>query len=234
MFRSFVVLVATLASLISVAASAQDAILGQKYGDGVHAYFAGDYTKAHEQLTSAVNAGSKDPRVFYFRGLTCLRLGRRAEAEQDFGKGAGLESKDPNKFYNVAKALERVQGAPRVELEKFRVEARMAALEYAERFRKARYEAIRREESRVLRQMPPAPPEPLIPPPAAPKTDEIVKPAVADPFGAAEETPAPKAEPAGKKDAKPAAKKSPEKPAAEQKPAAEEPPTEKPEADPFA
>ena len=111
-----------------------------------------------------IEAGSRDPRVFYFRGLTDLKLGHEPEAKQDFLTGAQSESKDVNKFYNVSRALERVQGSERVELENYRVEARMVALEEAERLRKARYEAIQREESRVVREQIPAAPEPVVAP----------------------------------------------------------------------
>lgn len=70
----------------------------------------------------------------------------------DFQKGATEEIKDVNKFYNVARALERVQGMVREQLEAYRVQVRMAALEEATRLRKARYEAIHREEARVLQR----------------------------------------------------------------------------------
>ncbi len=191
MFRGIVVFIGGLALLSASTLSAQNAALGQKYGSGVHAYFAGDYAQAYEQLTAAVNAGSRDPRVFYFRGLADLKLGRGPEAAQDFSKGAALESRDANKFYNVSKALERVQGAPRVELEKYRVDARMAVFEANERYRKARYEAIHREEKRVMRPMPPAPLEPLITPePIATPTSDAADDVFAAPAG---EKSAPKA-----------------------------------------
>ena len=152
MFRSIVLLVGGLASLSTVSLFAQEAVLGQEYGSGVHAYFTGDSQKAYERLTAAIEGGSKDPRAFYFRGLAYLKLGRPQEAATDFRKGAELESKDINRFYNVGKALERVQGPARLELENYRVNARMAALEQVEKLRKERYEAIQREEERVLRE----------------------------------------------------------------------------------
>ncbi len=212
MFRSIVVLVGGLASLSTVSLFAQDAVLGQEYGSGVHAYFAGDFLKAHERLTSAIDAGTKDPRTFYFRGLACLRLGRPQDAAIDFRKGAELESKDVNQFYNVGRALERVQGSARTELESYRVDARMAAYEAAEKLRKDRYEAIQREESRVLRAQAVAAPEIPI---------EVAEPAAAagasaDPFAAPEEA----ATPEKKTDAAPATEKptkadvTPKKPAA--------------------
>ena len=164
-----------LASLGAVSLFAQEAVLGQEYGAGVHAFFAGDYAAAYEQLTTAIQGGSKDPRAFYFRGLACLNLGRGPDAAIDFRKGAELESSDINRFYDVGKALERVQGSARIELEKYRVAARMAALEAAEKLRKERYEAIQREESRVLReQAASAPPsgQEIVPPPPAEDEEE--------------------------------------------------------------
>lgn len=136
MFRSIVLLVGALASLSAVSLFAQDAVLAQQYGSGVHAYFAGDLQQAYDRLTAAAQAGSKDPRVFYFRGLTFLQFGRPQDATIDFRKGADLESRDINRFYNVGKALERVQGSARVQLESYRVDARMAVLEEEERIRK--------------------------------------------------------------------------------------------------
>jgi tetratricopeptide (TPR) repeat protein len=152
MFRIFVLLVGGLAWLWSATSQAQEPVLLQLYGKGVHEYFSGDYTKAFEQLTSAIAAGSHDPRVFYFRGLAYLKFGRTPEAKMDFRKGAELESRDINKYYNVGWALERVQGSDRQLLETYRVQARMAAYEETEKIRKARYEALRREEARVLQQ----------------------------------------------------------------------------------
>ena len=70
---------------------AQDALLNDLYGLGVHAYYSNDYFRAHELLTSAVEQGSQDPRVFYFRGLTYQMLGRPDEARDDFRQGAQLE-----------------------------------------------------------------------------------------------------------------------------------------------
>ncbi|MEN6457606.1 MAG: hypothetical protein ABFC63_01640 [Thermoguttaceae bacterium] len=151
MSRAVVVLVGGLLLFQAAQASAQD-VLSQAYGLGVHAYFASDYSRAYEQLTSAIDGGSKDPRAFYFRGFAYMKLGRPTEAATDFRKGADLESKDVNNFFNVGKSLERVQGAARLEVEKYRTAARMSAYEQTERLRKARYEALRREESRVLRE----------------------------------------------------------------------------------
>jgi tetratricopeptide (TPR) repeat protein len=261
MFRSIVLLVGGLASLSTTLLLAQDASLGQKFGQGVHDYFSGDFVGAYEQLTSAINAGSKDPRVFYFRGLAYLELGRKQEASMDFRKGAQLEATDTNKFYNVSKALERVQGPGRAALESYRVDARMVVMEHAEKLRKARYEALQREESRVLRVQPLTPPEPIETPKATKATVEpAAKPEKPETAVVAPQAPAKPASEkkssllgavgkalgkavAGESD-KPAAEKKPaeaekpfgEAPAAEEKPAAKEKPAKEdanPD-DPFA
>jgi hypothetical protein len=243
MFRSIVLLVGGLASLSTASLFAQDAVLGQEYGAGVHAFFAGDYAGAYEHLAVAIQGGSKDPRAFYFRGLACLNLGRGPDAVIDFRKGADLESADVNRFYNVGKALERVQGSQRVELEKYRVAARMAAFEAAEKLRKERYEALQREQSRVVReQSEGAPPsgEEIATPPADDEDEDV--------FGGMGKAtkPAKKSTKAGKKKA--AADDSDEDPFAtepkeEKKPKAEKPAekAKKPDAeknpsgdDPFA
>jgi hypothetical protein len=222
MFRGIVVLVGGLAALCVGPMFAQDSILTRNYAQGVHAYFAGEYLKAGEQLTSLIKTGTTDPRVFYFRGLAYSRLGRGDDAAKDFQRGAALESKDFTKFYNASKALERVQGPVRLELENYRAEARAAAMAEVERLRKARYEAIRREESRVLRREEvPSPPEPgkttepAAEEPAAPAAEATT----ADPFAA--KRPSEDTEPAKKPVAK-------EKPAAEPKPADKEKPVVNP------
>ena len=244
MFRSFVLFIAGLGVLWTVASQAQsEAVLGQLYGKAVHEYFSNDYAKTYELLTAAIDAGSRDPRAFYFRGLAYMKLGRTPEAKMDFLKGAELESKDINKYYNVGRALERVQGSERQLIETYRIQARMAAFETAEKLRKARYEAIQREEARVLQQQAaeaatPAKEsaEPIPPPPA--EATEPAKGADANPPAVApeEKKPAEKKEAGGamKAEAEPAAEdpfaakpSTEEKPAAEKKPAVEADPNSK-------
>ena len=238
----FVLLAGGLVSLCAAMASAGNAVLGQEYGSGVHAFFTGDNITAHERLTTAIKGGSKDPRAFYFRGLVYMKLGRGPEAVMDFRHGAELESKDFNQFYNVGKALERVQGEARIKLERYRVKARMAALEEAERIRKARYEAIRREEARVLREQAlAAPKEPIKPAPTAPAEEDnpFTVPEEENPFAVPEKKPAaqpdkkPVDKPLDEGEDDPFADGPKEKPAEEEKPApddpfADEPAEEKP------
>jgi len=245
MARKLAVLVGGWFLLSAGPVAAQAPVSGQLYGTGVHAYFTGDYGRARELLTSAVKTDGQDPRAWYFRGLACLKLGAPEDAKGDFQQGSKLESADQDRMYNISKALERVQGADRKVLEQYRAAARLKAYERANEERKARYEALRREESRVLQQPPGSPP---VPPgskvPVAPdvrfgETGPAPKPAPPTPPAAPAKpegnifdeppakpaTPTPPPAPAGKSTAPPAAT-SPfepdapaEKPAAAKKPA---------------
>jgi hypothetical protein len=150
MVRGLMVLVGITAFLATAPADAQQAVLSQLYGEGVHAYFAGDYRLAQERLSAAVDAGTQDPRVFYFRGLADRMLGRPQEAAADFQRGARLETQDRSRNFNVAQALERVQGEARMQLETYRIVARKSALKAANQMRQSRFEALKREEQRVL------------------------------------------------------------------------------------
>ena len=85
MYRRLVLLVAAAVLSSVVPAAAQNPVLDQMYGTGVHAYFSRQYTDAYNDLTSAIDAGSVDPRVYYFRGLAFLNLGRPEEAEAHRG-----------------------------------------------------------------------------------------------------------------------------------------------------
>ncbi len=136
---------------------AQDPILAELYGSGVHEYFSGGYQKAIADLSEAADGGTKDPRVFYFRALAWLRLGDTPKAQSDLATGAKLESADVNQFYPVSKSLERVQGSGRLMLERYRVQARAEAYRRQERRNLARYEAQRKAEAEVLRATPPPP-----------------------------------------------------------------------------
>ena len=178
MYPRLAVLAGGLILLCTVPLAAQDAVLSQMYGSGVHAFFSGDYGRAYELLTAAVDGGTADPRCLYFRGLTFLQLGREEEAKLDFEQAAQLEAEDINKFYNVSRALERIQGSTRLAVEQYRVKARMEGMQREEERRKERYGKIRAEEKRVLDAQAEA--APATPPdvPAAPQPASIT-----DPFG---------------------------------------------------
>ncbi len=96
------------------------------YSQGVHAYFSGRAGEAELRLSRAIELNSYDPRFYYFRALSKLKLGRSGEARHDMAVGAALEAERPNR-YGVGMALQRVQGGDRLLLERYRREARQQA-----------------------------------------------------------------------------------------------------------
>lgn len=129
--------------------------IASAYGSGVHAYFAGDYPRSEELLSAAIEAGTADPRAWYFRGLAALRTGRFDEAEADFSEGARREIQRTGSW-PVSRSLERVQGIDRLRLERHRVRARVAALQSEAGARKRRYGELGEAQPEVLRPSKPA------------------------------------------------------------------------------
>ena len=69
--------------LCAVTANGQQLAVAQMFGNGIHAYFSGEPAEACGYFDQAIEAGTKDPRPHYFRGLAYLKLGREPEAEED-------------------------------------------------------------------------------------------------------------------------------------------------------
>lgn len=100
--------------------------LARIYGTGIHAYHVGDAARAYADLTQVIEAGSRDPRSWYFRGLAAARLGRFDEAEADFTAAAAREAAGDGDW-GVGRSLERVQGRDRVAIERHRIRAEITA-----------------------------------------------------------------------------------------------------------
>jgi hypothetical protein len=116
--------------------------LDEMYGRAVHSYFRGDSVGSSQLLTEVIDAGSLDPRAFYFRGLTQSYGGVDA-SNPDFERAAQLEI-EGKKVVNVGKALERIQGPSRVAIEKARAKARLASRSRVLEMQRARYEEMQR------------------------------------------------------------------------------------------
>ncbi len=140
--------------------------LSAVYGRGVHAYFANQSDQAEQQFTQVIQAGSSDPRVFYFRAMTRLRMGRQHEAANDMRIGADYEARNPGSMGSISKALERVQGHSRRKLEQFRRQARLDRVQLRRHQSHARYETLQRREPRILRKEVKVPLGQLLNPPA--------------------------------------------------------------------
>jgi hypothetical protein len=139
-------------------AEAQQAVMDEFYGNGVHNFYDRDFFQAMNNLSVAIDGGSKDPRAYYYRGLAKMRTGDHYGAQADMQMGAQFESADIDGFYPVSKALERVQGSERRELERYRALARAQARDRQLRRDAVRYEQRRRNEAQVLRAVPVGPP----------------------------------------------------------------------------
>ena len=154
-------LVACAGTVAAAVAAAQPTIeslpLAAAYGDGVHAFFAGDFDRAYEDLSQAIEAGTTDPRAYYFRGLAALRQGRSDEAEADFTEGATRESSGLG-AWPVARSLERIQGPDRLRLERHRTRARVALLQRQRAAELERYSQIEAAQPDVLRKRRPVGP----------------------------------------------------------------------------
>ena len=185
-------------SATAARATAEPAPLSIAYGNGVHAYFGGDFQCSYDALSSVIEAGGTDPRAHYFRGLAAPKLGRIDEAEADFEQGASLEAAGRGSVGSrmIGRALERVQGCDRLKLEQYRGRARVAALQRDRAATQRRYSDIYESEADVLRSRRPErikTAEPLATPrPMAAEADE---PAAEEPKAEAEEP----ARPTGKR-----------------------------------
>jgi len=159
-FRSFpnrllmVVLGVCAVACARLSAAGDPPQLAHAYGNGVHAYFAGDFQRAYEDLSEAVEGGTHDPRVWYFRGLAALKLGRTDEAEADFSTAARRESEGTG-AWPVAKSLERVQGCDRLKLERHRARAGIASLQQDRQRSNLRYLEVERNRPDVTRRIVP-------------------------------------------------------------------------------
>lgn len=117
------VLVAGLAlSQMAIAQESRD-----PYQAGVGAYLSGRFDQAEQQLTAAIDASPRDPRPYFYRGLTRLALDKRAEGMDDLEQGATLELAAGYAYSTIDRALAAVQGEPRLTIEKVRRDMRRAA-----------------------------------------------------------------------------------------------------------
>jgi len=179
-------------------------------GDGMHAYHAGDYDRAYDDLTNAIEAGTDDPRAYYFRGLAALRLGRTSEAEADFTTGADRELVTGS-MRRASQSLERVQGTDRLSLERYRARARLGQLQREREHYGRRYSTIEDASGDVRRRRRPEDIRPELVAPRGRTIEDL-------PGARVEEVPAPAGKAASP--AKPG-KKAVDEPAEMEEPAAE-------------
>ncbi|MEM9825413.1 MAG: hypothetical protein AAF958_02430 [Planctomycetota bacterium] len=198
-----IVLAAT--ALLPSPASAQNPILLDAYGRGVHSFYSGRTQEASQSLSAAVNGGLQDPRAYYYLGMVASQRGNQYEAENYWRQGAQLEA-EGKIVGSIGRALTRFQGRGRIKLEEIRRKAKLDYLAIAAAKSRQRFGEIQAAESSVLRNPAAAAPPmaPPAPPVAAKPFDEkspadaaVEKPdafpdSMNDPFG--DEPPAPGAD----------------------------------------
>ena len=138
--RPFACLFSVVSLSLATFVNAQDP-LDEMYGQAVHSFFRGDSGHAAELLNEVIDAGSQDPRAYFFRGL-CQAHGSY-EGNPDFERAAQLEI-EGKKVVNVGKALERIQGPARIAIEKSRSKARLASRSRLLEIQRTRYEEMQR------------------------------------------------------------------------------------------
>jgi hypothetical protein len=134
--------------------------LADLYGEGVHLYNAGRHADAIKLFNRVIDAGTADPRVYYYRGFSNFEVGNDDAGVADFEAGANLEAGDQATVLLVNQSLMRVQGSLRVQLERVRAEAKVTAVDRREQSIRRRYETLRDSEEGVLLRPPAANPLP--------------------------------------------------------------------------
>lgn len=119
--NSIVLSSAVLASSIFSDVIAAEPAPADQLATAVESWRVGDLNGAQGLLTQIIEAGTRDPRAYYYRALVSEQLG--ADSEQDLRAAAKLEAETTSTRL-VNRALENVQGATRAKIEKYRSEAR--------------------------------------------------------------------------------------------------------------
>jgi hypothetical protein len=114
-----------LATLGFAASSFAQTAMDEMYGIGVHSYFSNNLTQAELIFTQLIDGGSEDPRVHFFRGITQSRIAGSGAGQADFDRAAELEMQG-KRAVDVGRALQRIQGSVRTQIEKSRQAARLA------------------------------------------------------------------------------------------------------------
>jgi len=170
------------------------------YGRGVHAYFSNRMAGAEQLFSQVIQAGSTDPRVYYFRAMARLRTGRQYEAEEDMKVGAVYEARDPGSQHSIGIALQRVQGQGRRSLERFRREGRLNRVQQHRQQSQLRYEQLEQRGPQVLRREAPVQLEQLSKPSMQRTIPAVSTPAEAVPTPTEAGLPAPVAAPIAEED----------------------------------
>jgi len=98
-----------------------DPDLAERYfGAGLQLYFAGRFPAAESAFESAAAYYGRDARYLYFLGLSRMVQGKTVTAADDFRHAAALEQQGLPDPRLVSRSLERVQGAERDAINRYR------------------------------------------------------------------------------------------------------------------
>ena len=140
-------------AVVGMHMQAAEQTASELYGQGVHAYFGSDYDSAIASLSASIEKNAGDPRAYYFRGLALASRHGLDAGLADLAKGADVEvNRVDERLYDVNGALQRVQGSLRMEVEKQRTGARLAAAQKKKKQDLVKYERLKRREDIVLFQ----------------------------------------------------------------------------------
>ena len=107
----------------TVSLAGQNAVTADPLDAALTAWRDGDVTTAQSLLSKLIAQKSEDARVYYYRGLLAEQAGE--DGSKDFQQGAQLEARFSTTT-QVNRALEKIQGPLRSQIEKTRVAARNA------------------------------------------------------------------------------------------------------------
>lgn len=107
---------------VSVAGAKPDVtkIAERAFGEGLRAYFAGQYSDAQSSFRRAIQFQPEDARYHYLLGAALWVAGNRTDAEAELKKGQDLEAIGRPGPKSVSAVLEKIQGPARQAINSFR------------------------------------------------------------------------------------------------------------------
>jgi len=110
----------------STVGSIDGGLAGQLFDRGFAAYWSGDVATAENFCRQAIQLNDRDPRAWYYLGLSLASQGRGDESASSLGTAAQLHATLSDQSSKaVSRALERLQGTLRQQLQTALINARL-------------------------------------------------------------------------------------------------------------
>ncbi len=87
----------------------------QIYGSGLQLFYAGKPAEALARFDAAIRLDAKDARTWYYKSLCETALGEKAAATKSIDRAVELHLQGKPAAAQIGQALERIQGAPRLQ-----------------------------------------------------------------------------------------------------------------------